>query len=275
MGKFSFYELLHKIDDDSNLARCFNEALRKLGIVRMITSPSTFERMSEDADQHCIDLFYESCLWEMYLHGVISKLHGWQAAIDKYLKEFEGSWKYYASYKRIESIKEYGGEDGDYDDNGNIRIVNLSDKDLEHYTIIGDLIQNDWRDIVQETKPEHLDGLLAALQTQGEISITDIVAKITGQEIPVYREDEKGKMVEMSFADKALLRISNKSSAEELAIIILFACTSIRSIIEELKSLDKFKDNNGRLMSIYRDIGCLLSMDFKEMRVVNSFSQKK
>ena len=153
--------------------------------------------------------------------------------------------------------------------------MNLSDKDLEHYTIIGDLIQNDWRDIVQETKPEHLDGLLAALQTQGEISITDIVTKITGQEIPVYREDEKGGMVEMSFADKVLLRISNKSSAEELAIVILFACTSIQSIIEELKSLDKFKDNNGRLMSIYRDIRCLLSMDFKEMRIVNSFSQKK
>lgn len=275
MGKFPFYELLHKIDDDSNLACCFNEVLRKLDVVRMITSPSTFERMSEDVDQHCIDLFYESCLWEMYLHGVISKLHGWQAAIDKYLKEFEGSWKYYASYKRIESIKEYGGEDEDYDDNGNIRIVNLSDKDLEHYTIIGDLIQNDWRDIVQETKPEHLDGLLAALQTQGEISITDIVTKITGQGFSVYREDEKGGMVEMSFADKVLLRISNKSSAEELAIVILFACTSIQSIIEELKSLDKFKDNNGRLMSIYRDIGCLLSMDFKEMRIVNSFSQKK
>lgn len=146
---------------------------------------------------------------------------------------------------------------------------------LEHYTIIGDLIQNDWRDIVQETKPEHLDGLLAALQTQGEMSITDIVAKITGQEIPVYREDEKGKMVEMSFADKALLKVSNKSNAEELAIVILFACISIQSIIEELKSLDKFKDNNGRLMSVYRDVGCLLSMNFKEMRVVDSFSQKK
>ena len=154
-------------------------------------------------------------------------------------------------------------------------VKNISNKDLEHYTIIGDLIQNDWRDIVQETKPEHLDGLLAALQTQGEMSITDIVAKITGQEIPVYREDEKGKMVEMSFADKALLKVSNKSNAEELAIVILFACISIQSIIEELKSLDKFKDNNGRLMSVYRDVGCLLSMNFKEMRVVDSFSQKK
>ena len=49
-----------------------------------------------------------------------------------------------------------------------------------------------------------------------------------------------------------------------------------RAFLDDVEeNLDKFKDNNGRLMSVYRDVGCLLSMNFKEMRVVDSFSQKK
>ena len=75
----------------------------------------------------------------------------------------------------------------------------------------------------------------------------------------MYREDEKGKMVEMSFADKALLKVSNKSNAEELAIVILFACISIQSIIEELKSLDKFKDTRVALENPKSSAGILFA----------------
>lgn len=266
---------MQKIDDNSNLAFSFNAILRKLDVVRIISSPATFEKITKCADQRCIDLFYESCLWEMYLHGVISKLHDWQNTIDEYLKEFEGSWKYYASAKRLESINKYGGEDGDYDNEGNVRTLSLSKEDLECYTVLSDLVRDDWRDIVQETKPEDLSGLCASLQTQAKISIADFFKNEIGIEIPMYKQNEEGNMVKVSFADKVLLKAYNENIADDLSSLILFVCGSIQSIIEELKSLDKFKDNNGRLMSIYRDIGCLLSMDFKEMRIVNSFSQKK
>lgn len=275
MRKSAFYKVLQRIEDDSNLAYVFNEALRSLEVIRICSSPTTFEKAIKDEGEHCADLFYETCLWEMYLHSVISKLHEWEDGLNEYFNEFEGSWRYYASSKRIECIREYGGDEQDYDDEGNIRTMNLTDKELEVYTIINDLMHDDWKDIVQETKPEHLNGLCAALQTQAKISITDILKNISGAEIDSYKTDEVGNMVRMTFADKVLMKASDENKADDLSVVILFVCNSIQIIIEKIKSLSRFNDNKNELSSMYKDIGFLLSMDFRSMGILNDFLRKK
>lgn len=267
MAKECFYELFSRIKDDSRLANLFNQVLHKLDIVRMMSAPSTFEKKEED--EYVAKMFYESCLWEMYLHGVIDKLNFWKNLLNEYETEFGSNWKYYASSKRLESIKEYGGDDKDYDTEGNIRTMNLSNEDLECYSILTDLVQDDWRDIVQETKAEHLSGLCASLQTQAKISITDVLKNISGQEIPMYKEDEDGNMVKMTFADRALSKASDESRADDLSTMVLFVCHSIQLIIEKIRALDNFKDNKAELISIGKDISCLLEGNFKDMDILH------
>lgn len=271
MAKECFYELFSRIKDDSRLADLFNQVLHKLDIVRMMSAPSTFEKKEED--EYVAKMFYESCLWELYLHGVIDKLNRWVKVLSEYESEFGSNWKYYASSKRLESIKEYGGDDKDYDTEGNIRTMNLSDKDLECYTVIRDLVQDDWRDIVQETKAEHLSGLCASLQTQAKISITDVLKNISGQEIPMYKEDKDGNMIKMTFADRALSKASDESRADDLSTMVLFVCHSIQLIIEKIRALDNFKDNKAELISIHKDIECLLNTNFIEMDIFNEITK--
>ena len=105
-----FYELLSRIDDDSLLANFFNKVLGNLDMERIISAPRTYRHKDDENSRYCIDLFYDTCLWEMYLHQFIYKLNGWIKTLDEYLTEFSGSWKYYASSKRIESVNEYGGD---------------------------------------------------------------------------------------------------------------------------------------------------------------------
>lgn len=201
----------------------------------------------------------------MYLHGVIDKLNFWKHLLNEYETEFGSNWKYYASSKRLESIKEYGGDDKDYDTEDNIRTMNLSDKELECYTVIKDLVQDDWRDIVQETKPEHLIELCAALQTQAKISITDIFNNVVGQEIPMYKEDKDGNMIKMTFVDQALSKASDESRADDLSTMVLFVCHSLQYFIEKIRKLEKFRDNKDQLISMYNDVVCLLNLDIGKM----------
>lgn len=267
MKRGSFYDLFSRIEDSSNLANLFNKALHELNTVRMMSAPTTFE--VEIKGEGCAMLFYESCLWEMYLHRVIDKLNRWKVTLNEYESEFGSSWRYYASSKRLESIKEYGGEEEDYDSEGNIRTINLSNEDLKCHTVIRDLVQDDWRDIVQETKPEHLSGLCSALRTKARLSIADVFKQALGAEIQTYKEDSNGNIIPMTFADKALSKVSDESRADNLSATILFICRSIQLIIEKIMALDKFKDNKEELGSISKDVSCLLDLNFKDMDILH------
>lgn len=258
MKESCFYKLFTRIDDKSKLAFFFNEVLSKLDIIRIFSCPTTFEKL----DKGIALRFYEGCLWEMYFHKVVSKLNHWNTLLYNYFTEYEGSWKYYASSKRLELIKEYGGEDSDYDSSGNIRTLNLSTEDLKHYTIVSDMIPDDWEDIAQETKPEHLETLCISLKVEAKTSLTDIFKKSTGQELTMYKE-ENGKMVPMTFADKALSQASDEAFADGYSALILYVCKEMQFIIERIKGLDKFKDNKEELESISVVINDLLNLKIK------------
>lgn len=254
------YSLFSHIKDDSNLARLFNTVLDKLNIFRIASAPVTFEKKGKSEKD--FELFYDTCLWEMYLHKVVSKLNYWISILDKYESEFDSSWEYYASAERIESIKEYGGEAEDYDDKGNIRVQNLTRGDLRFYTVVNDLVQDDWMDIVQETTPEHLEGMVFGLKANAKISFTEIFKKATNQELPMYKQDKDGNMVKMDFSDHAMQKASDEVLADDLSSIVLFVCHGIQLLVKRMRELDPFSDNKNELLSIRRDVASLLNLNF-------------
>lgn len=265
------YDLFQRIKDDSRMAKTFNTMFDKLDIVRVCSAPLIFEQTKNDEQ---IAMFFETCLWEKYLHEVVSKLNYWGKVLDEYFCDFEGSWKYYAASHRLESLQEGGGNDDDYNEDGSVRKDNLTDKDLIPYSVIGDLIFDDWMDIVQDTTNENLYGLCAALQVRSKVSITDILKECFGQEIQTYKQDANGNRVPMSFADKILAQVSGEVDAEAYSAIVILVCDGVREILSQLKSLDRPQDNKEVLQSIRRDIGLLLDLRFEEMTLVNKLLNK-
>ncbi len=261
MKKKYYYDMFTPIEDNSPLAGLLNRILGELDTIRLISAPSTFEMM-EKKEEVNFKLFHETCLWEMYLHGVIEKLNHWIEILEEYENEFDSSWKYYASAKRIESIKKYGGEESDYDSEGNVRIENLTAKDLEHDTVIRSLVQDDWQDIVQETTLDHLGGLVNALQAHAKLSVRDVFKKLYNQDIPMYKQDKNGDMVKMNFADEILMKTSDELRAEDYSSIVLCVCFNIQLMIGRIKALDSFSDNKDELLSIRKDAEAMLNLKF-------------
>lgn len=254
------YDRFSRIEDSSHLALLFNEVLSKLDIVRLVSAPSTFERL-ESLEQD-FRLFHETCLWEMYLHGVIEKLNHWIEILDEYESEFNSSWEYYASSKRIEAIKDCGGDESDYDSDGNIRTQGLSHEDLKCYTIVYNLVSDDWRDIVLETTPEQLDYLTLALERQAKTSLAEIFKKVFKQDLSMYKQDKDGNMVKMNFSDHVMQKASDELLADDLSSIVLFVCRGIQLLIKRIRELDAFSDNKDELRTIRNDAYALLNLNF-------------
>lgn len=254
------YDIFSYIEDNSSLALLFNEILSKLNIVRLVSAPATFELL--ESQEQDLRLFHETCLWEMYMHGVVSKLNEWIEVLEEYESEFGANWEYYASSKRLESIKSYGGEESDYDGDGNIRTQNLTHEDLEHYTVVNDLVQDDRRDIVQETTPEQLSFLILVIERRAKTSFAEIFRKAFNQDLPTYKQDKDGNMVRMTFADHAMQKASDELQADDLSSAVLFVCRSIRLLVEKTRKLDPFSDNKDVLQAMRNDMLALLDLGF-------------
>lgn len=248
------YDFLSKINDEGRLAFLFNKIIEHLNITRIISAPQTFSGLNE---RHGCDLFYSTCLWEMYLHGVVSRLKSWIESLEEYETEYSSSWKYYAASRRLDFIKKYGGEEEDYNEDGSIRTIGVSDKELESYSILSVLVFNDWRDIVQETSPTDLSGLIAALQTDASFSTSDIVKEGLGIDLPFYKIDENGDMVKATFADNVLQKAVKGNTADYLSSALLYICNEMQSIIQSIRSMDKAKDNKEELFEIKKRIESL------------------
>lgn len=241
------YDFLSRIKDEGRLAFLFNKIIKRLNITRIMSAPKTFEDLEKE---YVAKMFYSTCLWEMYLQGVIDKLKSWMQTLEEYETEFSSSWKYYAASRRLSSIKEYGGDEGDYNEDGTIRVSGISNKELESYSVLGVLVFEDWRDIVQETELKDLAGLIAALQTDANFSLLDALKDCTEIDLPTYKQDKNGNMVQMTFAELALQKTIKGNSADDLSSVLLYACNEIQSIIRSIRNLDKCKDNRQELIDI-------------------------
>lgn len=266
-----FYELLSRIDDDSLLANFFNKVLGNLDMARIISAPRTFRHKDDENSRYCIDLFYDTCLWEMYLHQSIYKLKGWIRTLDEYLTEFGGSWKYYASSKRIESVNEYGGDSDDYNEDGSVKVIDIPNDRLEPYSVIRELVCDDWTDIVQETSPKDLERLYGCLQAKANFSITDFIKVKMGVDIPIYQKDDNGNTVKMGFADKVLHKAAEQNNSEVMGSYVLLVCYCMHDLVSAIKSLNPFEDNVEALTSVRNDSMRLLSMSFSNMDVVKKY----
>lgn len=250
------YEFFKKIEDKSKLAALFNNVMDKINILRIATAPRFFG----DKNEIFAERYYDTCLWEIWLHEAIDTLRIWEKELGEYIEEFNGSWKYYASYKRIESIKRFGGEDSDYNEDGSIRTENITDEELKPYTITDSLFNKGMRDIVLDADMDDLYPMCLSVSTSTKIHAEDYFSTI-GKPIPVYKKNEDGTFTEMSFSEKVISRAVSELEGDDLCNLMIDIARLICSLSLLGKTYEPTKDNSSEFSAFKSVVSKLLNLD--------------
>lgn len=237
-------QLTKKIDDDSLIASFFNTCLKGCNTAMIFSAPRTFA-------QHNGNYIYCSCLlFEDYASSFVAKLRQIINTISIYDTEFGFHWKYYASSKRINLIKEYGGDDEDYNKDGSIITLGIPDEKLATYSIINDLYEQDAVDIVQDTTPRDLQRITAIIQMDASTTITDMFEQAINKTVLPSKVDEDGNIKYMSRMDVEMDKAINKADADTQIQMLYLTCGAMQYILTCIKNLSKTKDNKEELLYI-------------------------
>lgn len=258
------YERMGRAEGDSKLAAFINRGMKTFHIIRMMTMPATIGSVlkmdAKELDRAA--LFYQTCAWDQWFTQLTKKLEYWIEKIDTYMTEFEGKWRYFAVADRLESIKDFGGDDDDYDNEGNIW-VQVSDEKLEPYSILSYLYQEDRIDIVLQTEPKDLEEMFKVMIKYEQCSITKNFKKIFGQELSMYKQDENGNMVSMSAEEIAMFDVERQYDAAERAFFLHIIARAVQDCISKIKVL-KYNEDNVEELSVIRSMAQdLLDMNLK------------
>lgn len=241
------YDFFVKVDDDTNLGKLFNFAFRYCRMPLMSCAPRTFSSYGNDWEE-CAGVFFQLRLAEMYLHSIIENICRWKADAEIYNTEFGGSWKYYASSKRIDSIRECGGDDDDYNADGSIK-TKVSKRVLRYYTIVEVLSDRDWCNIFTDTYPSDMCFFCRLIVSAQNLSINDIFRKMGKQPITMYKK-EGNNMVACDWTDEAMMKAERQSSSEEFVDVLFGVFVAVRNLVDEMLALKPMEDNKDFFLAL-------------------------
>lgn len=256
-----------KVDDDCPIASFFNTCLKGCSTAMIFSTPRTFTQHNGD------DIYCTCLLFEDYAASFVEKLKQIINVISQYEAEFGFHWKFYASSKRIELIKEYGGEDDDYDEDGRIVMVGIPDEKLAAYSVINDLYEQDVVDIVQDTTPRDLRRIAAVIQMDASLTVTDMFEQAIGKTVLPSKVDEDGNVKHMSRMDVEMDKAVNKADADTLVQTLYLACGAMQYLLNRVKNLSKIKDNKKELSYIRNFATKILNADIEEWMQDTEFTQ--
>ena len=264
------YNVFHPIEDESALARMFNGIMKRLQITRSQCAPQFFAK-TKDMSFPYDTMFCDLCRYELWMHGTVEKLYFWRTLIEKYFKEFNGSWKYYAAYHRLECIRLCEGEEDD-DNFGDGE--EISSDELREFAITDDFY-NDGLDIVRDTTAEHLKGFFSDIIAVANIDVYAGLKKYFGSKIMAFKKNEDGSMRPMSMEEHDLDMALGKVSAEDDTKRLQGVVGGLWGIYYMIKECRWDNDNTELMQMIYDSSSAILNLDFSKLdEIWNSFREK-
>ena len=260
-------DYIEPIESDLPLAKAFNHVISKILLLRTMSLPRTFSDATGELAAFKMQSYYETVLWEKWLHGVFKRLGEWTNTINEYFDEYAGSWEYYALSKRLDFINEYGSDDEeDYNLDGTIKTHDLTHEQLKYHTVFSDLY-HDCIDIVQDTKPENLCSLISTLKANSQISIINILQQVSGKEIESYVLDESKNLRPATFIDKVEIKVSGMAEADDLSKLVYWIAQKVESLTAKIeavyKSDKKYQDNHGLLRGVLQEVTLIQYLKLK------------
>lgn len=249
------YSIAERIEGNEPLVEFANSVLNKTITLRTITAPSSTARF-KDINPYSIENFYHCCMLETYFNSAIEHLRKWKEEAIKYNTEFEGSWKYYAIADRLESIKQWGGEDDDYNPDGSIR-EKVSDKQLKGCSLL-----ESWRgynDIFLSSKVTDFARVSTLIQVESKLSIVDFF-RTQGKELTTYKQDAQGNMIPQDWADEQMSNAQKEFVADGMVDFLTLFVKNCRTIIDQVEKLPYNKDHKDFFASLPNRIDAILDL---------------
>lgn len=260
------YSSFSKIEGDCNFALLCNKAMDLLSSQRLFVAPlsTSFrdKRLSTYGYRETTAVvFYEMCLFETYLISAFEHLTRWRANATKYNTEFAGSWKYYALADRIESIKEYGGEDEDYNEDGTVK-TDLTDEQLRGSDIVTQM--TDYNDIFLTTNPGDWEIINTLLQQRSDFSLSKMFERM-GKPILSYRS-ESGELIQNTWADERLLEAKEQYVSDSISEIINSVIDELCTLVKQVNSLRWNTDNKKFFANLPARIDAILNLEIESKK---------
>lgn len=220
-----------------------NKCLKSFTTAAIIMTPRTFDDMRKPKDTTNMAIgFFSLSICIDYLKESADRLWKWSNIIDNYLVEFNGSWKYYAASRRLEFIKENGGDEEDYDENGEIITEGLPDDAYSCYTVMDDLFDAMSRDVVQDTRQEDVHQIISVICADASLDMR----KIFGKPINTYTFDDEGHIKKMSQEEQDLSLVEKQVQADDFSSLVIILFRGIWYLCQLLKERAKkhvYEDN--------------------------------
>lgn len=259
------YSSFTSVEDGSNLGLLFNEVFDALEPSRSVSAPDTSSVNGWKDQKKQAVTFYDMCLLEIYLHNIIETLSEWKTVSTRYNDEFHGSWKYYAVSRRLEGIRESGGEDDDYNEDGSIK-TDVSDEKLIEDTVLTELAHPHWKSIFLSTEPSDCLKYCYMIIQAGNYSFKDAIVEKTGKTFKTYRLED-GQMIENDWMDDALHKVEKQLAHDKVALLLWSALIALRNLVNEIQKLPQTEDHKEFFQSLPQRIQNILDLKIQGVMI--------
>ena len=252
------------IEETCNYDKLMNRFMHAFRTACIIMTPRTFEDQRRPTGPSMAFGHFTNILCVEWLRESSKRLKKWDETISNYFCEFSGSWKFYAAAKRLDMINEYGADEDDYDENGEIKKDGLTDEELSPYTVLHELYDSSFRDIIQDFEPGDAYNFISTMKAEASLDLRDAFGK---RDIPVYSYDEEGELRKMTSEELDLQKISKEVDAGDLSIIFINACSVLWYICREFERMGKehnCEDNRDFLHEMQYYVQQLMNLEMSQ-----------
>ena len=254
------------VEVNCHLDKIINKALKSFTTAAIISTPRTFEDVrNTEMFRNMSEQYFIVTLGVEYLKTLSERLVKWENDIDEYFSEFDGKWKFYAASKRLEFLKEYSGDDEDYDpETGEIRTEGLPDSAYEIFTILHEIYDNESRDIIQDFFPADIMNIISVVKADASI---DLRKAFGVADLPTYTFDENGDFRRMTFAEQELSLVNKQVEAGDISSVLTLASGAVWHLCHIMMLRQKehlYEDNTDFLCDFRNKVEKVRQLDFDE-----------
>lgn len=247
---------------------------KRMTVEKIMSTPRTFEDVRGEQFGWMSSTHFIMEICSDWIEKLPRRVDEWIRTIDEYMSEFRGSWEYYACSKRLESIGEYGPDERDLDENGEVRTSGLTRDDLRCHTVFRDLYLRDIRDVLQDFIPDDMVHFTSSVFADSKLDVKKMLSEMAGKEMDTYIVDRKnGEMRPETFGEHEMNRITDSVRAEdEMKMMALLGhavyrmCRKLENVHEDVE----FSDSREFLWEFRQDCLKLRDMRLNEMSVLES-----
>ena len=251
---------------------------QKMSLMRIASLPRGFDDTHRPEFNTMAQTHYITELCDEYLDKLPGRIEEFITELERYFGEFQGNWKYYAASHRLDMIEEYGADESDYNEDGEIKKTDLTDDELKPYTIIHELGIDGWRDIIKDTEEQDFYWFLSGVQVDAQMDMSTMIRQLNGgKRIPSYRINDDGEFVENTVEDEDLMRASRMADADSINPVVYTVLYVMRDIYRRLEGVmeSPFEDHRELLNTILEDCYRLRDFHLEDLSCVEKMRKEQ